>query len=253
LLAIVHPAILAHRALTLGRFSLRMWFTSRSKLSPVICDTIPSRRSHSIRDHPVTFTPSSIAALIVAASFAAGLNVYATVATLGLLAHLHWVTLPLGLQTLSDPWIIVISSVLFAVEIFADKIPGFDLFWNAAHTFIRVPVAALLAYQTASQLSPQLQLLAAAAGAVIAAIAHTSKTAARALVTPSPEPISNITLSASEDVAAISLTWVATHHPYTAAAIATVALIFLLFSLRWIATRLKRLKRRLFHAQAEQP
>jgi len=212
-----------------------------------------SRPSHSIRDHPVTFTPSSIAALIVAASFAAGLNVYATVATLGLLAHLHWVTLPLGLQTLSDPWIIVISSVLFAVEIFADKIPGFDLFWNAAHTFIRVPVAALLAYQTASQLSPQLQLLAAAAGAVIAAIAHTSKTAARALVTPSPEPISNITLSASEDVAAISLTWVATHHPYTAAAIATVALIFLLFSLRWIATRLKRLKRRLFHAQAEQP
>jgi len=201
----------------------------------------------------VTFTPSSIAALIVAASFAAGLNVYATVATLGLLAHLHWVTLPLGLQTLSDPWIIVISSVLFAVEIFADKIPGFDLFWNAAHTFIRVPVAALLAYQTASQLSPQLQLLAAAAGAVIAAIAHTAKTAARALVTPSPEPISNITLSASEDVAAISLTWVATHHPYTAAAIATVALIFLLFSLRWIATRLKRLKRRLFHAQAEQP
>jgi hypothetical protein len=135
------------------------------------------------------------------------------------------------------------------VEFFADKIPGFDLFWNAAHTFIRVPVAALLAYEAASQLSPQLQLLAAAAGAAIAAIAHTSKTAARVLVTPSPEPISNIALSASEDVAAISLTWLATRHPYAAAGTATIAIIFLLFCLRWIATRLTR---RLFHPQAAQ-
>jgi hypothetical protein len=201
----------------------------------------------------VTFTPSSIAALIVAASFAAGLNVYATVATLGLLAHFNWVTLPPGLHSLSDPWIIAVSSILFAVEVFADKIPAFDLFWNAAHTFIRIPVAAVLAYQTASQLSPQLQLVAAAAGAAIAAIAHTSKTAARALVTPSPEPISNITLSASEDFAAISLTWLATHHPYAAAGIATFAIIFLLFSLRWIASRLTRFTRRLFHPQAAQP
>jgi hypothetical protein len=191
----------------------------------------------------VNFTPSSIAALIVAASFAAGLNVYATVATLGILAHANWVTLPPGLHALSNPWVISVSTLLFAVEVFADKIPAFDLIWNAAHTFIRVPVAALLAYQAASQLSPEMKLLAAAAGAAIAAIAHTSKTAARALVTPSPEPVSNIALSASEDVAAISLTWLATHHPYAAASIATVAIVFLLFSLRWIATRLKRLFR----------
>lgn len=195
------------------------------------------------------FTPPTIAALIVAASFAAGLNVYATVATLGILAHVHWVTLPPGLHALSDPWIIALSSLLFAVEVFADKIPAFDLIWNAAHTFIRVPVAALLAYQAASQLSPEMKFFAAIAGATIAAIAHTSKTAARALVTPSPEPISNITLSATEDIAAISLTWLATHHPYAAAAIATAALLFLIFSLRWIATRLKRL----FRPQPAQP
>ena len=192
----------------------------------------------------MTFTPSSIAALIVAASFAAGLNVYATVATLGILARFDWVTLPPGLHALSNPWIIIVASVLFAVEVFADKIPAFDMVWNAAHTFIRVPVAALLAYQAASQLSPEMKLLAAIAGAAIAAIAHTSKTAARALVTPSPEPLSNIALSASEDVAAISLTWFATRHPYAAAAVATVAIIFLILSLRWIATRLKRLFRR---------
>jgi len=192
----------------------------------------------------VNFTPSSIAALIVAASFAAGLNVYATVATLGILARFDWVTLPPGLHALSSPWIIIVASVLFAVEVFADKVPAFDLVWNAAHTFIRVPVAALLAYQAASQLSPEMKLLAAIAGAAIAAIAHTSKTAARALVTPSPEPFSNIALSASEDVAAISLTWLATRHPYAAGAIATVAIVFLILSIRWIATRLKRLFRR---------
>jgi hypothetical protein len=200
----------------------------------------------------MNFTPSSIAALIVAASFAAGLNVYATVATLGILAHFHWVVLPPGLDSLSNPWIIGVASLLFAVEIFADKIPGFDLLWNAAHTFIRIPVAALLAYKAASQLSPELQLLAAAAGAAISALAHTSKTAARALVTPSPEPFSNIALSAGEDVSAISLTWLATHHPYVAGGIATVAIVFLLFSLHWIVVRLKRLSKRLFHAQAAQ-
>ena len=195
------------------------------------------------------FTPSSIAALIVAASFAAGLNVYATVATLGLLARFDFVTLPAGLHALSNPWIIAVSSFLFFIEIFADKVPAFDVVWNAAHTFIRVPVAALLAYQTASQLSPEMKLLAAAAGAAIAAIAHTSKTAARVLVTPSPEPVSNIALSASEDIAAVSLTWLATHHPYAAAGIAAAAIVFLIFSLRWIAVRLGRFFRR-NHASA---
>jgi len=200
----------------------------------------------------VDFSPSSIAALIVAASFAAGLNVYATVATLGLLARFHWVTLPGGLETLANPWIIGIASLLFVVEVFADKVPAFDLFWNAAHTFIRVPVAALLAYAAASHLSPEMQLLAAAAGAAISALAHTSKTAARALVTPSPEPVSNIALSASEDVAAISLTWLATHHPYTAGGIACVGIVLLVLSLRWIAVRLKRLWRNLSSPQSAQ-
>jgi hypothetical protein len=189
----------------------------------------------------MTFDPSSIAALIVATSFAAGLNVYATVATLGILGRTHWVVLPPGLAALTDAWIIAVASVLFAVEVFADKIPGFDLVWNAAHTFIRVPVAALVAYKAASQLSPEMQLLATAGGALIAALAHTSKTAARALVTPSPEPVSNIALSGAEDAAAIGLTWFATHHPYGAATIACVALAAMLLALRWIVRRLKLL------------
>jgi len=196
----------------------------------------------------MTFTPSSIAALIVAISFAAGLNVYATIATLGILARLQWVSLPPGLDPLANTWVIAVSCLLFAIEVFADKIPAFDLLWNAAHTFIRIPVAALLAYKAASQLTPEMQLLATLAAALITAIAHTSKTAARTLVTASPEPLSNIALSSAEDVTAVSLTWVATHHPYTGATIAGVFIIALLLSTRWIIRQLKRIWRRLIPA-----
>ncbi len=148
------------------------------------------------------FTPSTIAALVIAASFAAGLNVYATVMTLGLLAHWHWVVLPSGLEVLGDGWVIAASGAMFALEFVADKIPGVDLIWNALHTFIRVPVAGLIAYRATAHLSPQMQLLATVGGALIALAAHGSKTAVRAIVTPSPEPVSNIALSSGEDAIA---------------------------------------------------
>ena len=192
-----------------------------------------------------TFTPSTIAALVIAASFAAGLNVYATVLTLGLLVHAHWVVLPPGLEVLADWWVIGVSATLFGVEFIADKIPGFDLLWNALHTFIRVPVAALLAYRATTQLSPGMQVLATAVGAGIALAAHGSKTAARALVTPSPEPVSNIALSASEDVAAVGITWLATQHPWAAASITIALLLGSILMVRWVIKALQGLWRRL--------
>jgi Domain of unknown function (DUF4126) len=192
-----------------------------------------------------SFTPSTIAALVIAASFAAGLNVYATVLTLGLLARAHWVMLPPGLEGLADWWIIGVSATLFSVEFVADKIPGFDLLWNALHTFIRIPVAALLAYRATTQLSPGMQLLATAVGAAIALAAHGSKTAARALVTPSPEPLSNIALSASEDVGAVGITWLATQHPWAAAGITMALLLGSIFMLRWVIKALQGLWQRL--------
>ena len=186
------------------------------------------------------FTPSTIAAIIIAASFAAGLNVYATVLTLGLLAHTHWVVLPPGLEILGNWIVIAVSGTLFAAEFVADKIPGLDLIWNALHTFIRVPVAGLLAYRASSHLSPQMQLLATVAGAAIALVAHSSKTAVRAVVTPSPEPVSNITLSAGEDGIAIGLTWLVTQHPWTAASIAIALTLIALLMTRWVVGALRR-------------
>lgn len=186
------------------------------------------------------FTPSNIAALVIAASFAAGLNVYATVLTLGLLAHAHWVVLPPGLQALGDWWVIGVSASLFALEFVADKFPGFDLVWNALHTFIRIPVAALLAYQASAGMSPQMKLLATLAGAAIAFAAHGSKTALRAAVTPSPEPFSNIALSTGEDAAAIGITWLTTRHPWAAATIAVVLLLCSFFAIRWLVRSLRK-------------
>ena len=189
------------------------------------------------------FGGTELVGLIVAVSFAAGLNVYATVATLGVLAHAGLLDLPSGLHLLSSWWVIAASGALFAVEFFADKIPAFDLFWNALHTFVRVPVAALIAYGATSQLSPEKQLLAALAGGAIALAAHGGKTAARVAVTPSPEPASNIALSTGEDALAIFLTWFATLHPILAAGIVAAFLVVIAVVIRWVVRALKNLFR----------
>jgi hypothetical protein len=175
-----------------------------------------------------------VLALLVAISFAAGLNVYATVAALGLLARFGHLPLPSGLQLLEGWPVIAVSCVLFGIELFADKIPAFDLVWNALHTFIRVPVAGLLAYRATSQLSPGHQLMATLLGAGVALIAHGGKTAARTAVTPSPEPLSNIGLSLGEDVLAIGLTFLATRHPYVAGAMAAALALIILLLIRWV-------------------
>ncbi len=186
------------------------------------------------------FTPTTIAALVIAASFAAGLNVYATLLTLGLLAHAHWIDLPAGLELLTNWWVIGISGFMFAIEFVADKIPAFDMVWNALHTFVRIPVAALLAYHASAQLSPEMQILAAVAGAGIAMVAHGSKTAVRAAVTPSPEPFSNIALSTGEDMLAVGVTWLATKHPLLAAGIACGFLLLAVITVHWLAKFIRR-------------
>lgn len=183
--------------------------------------------------------------LVVAVSFAAGLNVYATIATLGLLAHAGVLNLPVTLDLLSNWWVIGASATLFGVEFFADKIPVFDLIWNALHTFIRVPAAALLAYRATSTLSPGEQLAATLAGGLIALAAHGGKTAARAAVTPSPEPFSNIGLSLAEDGTAISLTWLSTHHPFLAGSIAGALVLMIILLIRTVWRTLRNLFRRI--------
>lgn len=187
--------------------------------------------------------PGELFSLLAAIGFAAGLNLYATVAVLGLLARFGHLPLPAELQLLAAWPVIAAASALFAVEFFADKIPAFDLVWNALHTFIRVPVAGLLAYRATSHLSPEHQLLATLLGATIALIAHSGKTAARVAVTPSPEPLSNFTLSVGEDVLAIGLTWLATRHPYVAGGLATILVVIIVVLTRAVLRAMRALFR----------
>lgn len=191
----------------------------------------------------VNFTSNELVGLLVATSFAAGLNVYATVATLGLLAHAGLLVLPASLHLLANWWVISASVILFIVEFFADKVPLFDLLWNALQTFVRVPVAALIAYGATSQLSPGKQLLAVLLGAAIALAAHGGKTAVRAAVTVSPEPFSNAVLSLGEDALAVLLTTFATRHPFSAAVIAIVFVAVIVLLIRRVVRAMRNLFR----------
>ena len=189
----------------------------------------------------MSISHQDILAIVVAASFAAGLNVYATVATLGLLSHAHLFQLPPALHLLESWPVIGVSAALFALEFVGDKIPVFDLVWNALNTFVRVPVAVLISFGATEHLSPLAQAAAAALGGAIALAAHSGKIAVRAAVTPSPEPLSNTALSLGEDLAAIGLTWFATKHPVAAAMIVAVCVVLVILAVRYVIRSVQRL------------
>jgi hypothetical protein len=186
---------------------------------------------------------AELAALLVVVCFSAGLNVYATVAMLGLLARARIVALPPSLHLTESWYVISICVALFLVEFIGDKIPVFDLVWNALHTFVRVPAAALLAYAATSHLPEWEQILATLLGGLIALAGHGGKTAARAMVTHSPEPFSNIALSLSEDAAVVFLMWFATRHPYVAAGIVAIALVMIVMMIRFVWRAIRSLFR----------
>jgi Domain of unknown function (DUF4126) len=189
--------------------------------------------------------PVQTLGLALGAGFSSGLNLYATVATLGLLQRFGIIHLPPDLQVLAHPWVVGIAIALYAVEFLADKIPWFDTVWDALHTVIRPPAAALLAYGAAAAAPPEWRWGAALLAAGVALTSHGTKASARAAVNASPEPFSNWTLSLGEDVLAVWLTWMASVHP-TATIVIVVLLTafaaFLLFHLfRFLRRALQRL------------
>jgi len=185
-------------------------------------------------------SPIETLGLALGAGFSSGLNLYATVATLGLLQRFGVLHLPPGLQVLSHPWVLAIAIALYFLEFFADKIPYFDTFWDALHTFIRPPAAALLTFAAAGGAPPEWRWAAALLAGGVALTSHGTKASARAAVNTTPEPFSNWFLSFGEDVLAVWLTWMATTHP-VATTIIVVALValcaFLLYHLFRFARR----------------
>jgi hypothetical protein len=185
--------------------------------------------------------------LALGAAWTSGINLYATVAVLGLLEHYKLAHLPGGLHVL-DNWLIIgVAIFLYLVEFFADKIPYVDTVWDAVHTFIRVPAGAVLAATATSDINPSVQVLALLLGGGLALSTHGTKATVRAGANLSPEPFTNWGLSLFEDVLAVGAVSLAVVSPV---AILVVILIFLVI-LIWILPKVLRRIRRMLKAAGD--
>lgn len=172
--------------------------------------------------------------------WASGIRLYAVVFFLGLLAYFGIYTLPTNLQVLGSPWVMGAAGFMFLVEFLADKIPGFDSVWDAAHTFIRIPAGALLAAAAVAGGDPGLSLAAGILGGAVAAGSHVTKASTRALINTSPEPVSNWTASVSEDAASVGIAWTALFFPLVTLGFLVVFFVAAIWLLPKIWRGLKR-------------
>ena len=145
----------------------------------------------------------STLAISMGASWVSGINLYATVATLGLLGRLANLKLPGELEVVTNWWVIGVALFLFVVEFIADKIQVVDSVWDVIHTFIRIPAGAVLAATAFGDFDRRIQVIALLVGGGLALSSHGTKAATRAIVNTSPEPVSNIVVSLAEDVLVI--------------------------------------------------
>jgi hypothetical protein len=190
--------------------------------------------------------PIETLGIALGAGFSSGLNLYATVATLGLLERFGIIHLPASLHALSHPAVLIIAAVLYLLEFFADKVPYIDTAWDLLHTFIRPPAAALLAYSAAGAAPAEWRWAAALLAGGVALTSHGTKASARAAVNTVPEPISNWALSFGEDTLAVWLTWMATTHPVATTIIVVALLALSAFLLLHLFRFARRALRRLF-------
>ncbi len=185
-----------------------------------------------------------ILGLALGAAWTSGINLYATVAVLGLMQRYGLAHLPGGLEVL-DSWIIIgVALFLYIVEFVADKVPYVDTVWDAVHTFVRVPAGAVIAVAATWDLSPTVQVVALLLGGGLALSTHGTKATVRAAANASPEPVTNWTLSIIEDVFAVGAIIFAVFHPVV---ILAVIFIFLLI-LAWILPKVVRRIRRMISA-----
>ena len=182
-----------------------------------------------------------ILGLAAGSAWTSGINLYATVAALGLLQHYNLVKLPGELQVL-DNWVVIGVAVgLYVVEFFADKIPYVDTVWDAVHTFIRVPAGAVLAFAATTEMSPTVQVLAVLLGGTVALSSHGTKATVRATANLSPEPVSNWILSVVEDVLAIAGVVLSVVAPVVALFLVAAFLVLFIWLMPKVLRRLRRM------------
>src|SRR5688572_18688348 len=173
-------------------------------------------------------------------SFAAGINLYATVAILGLASRYQWVTLPDQFKAFDNDWVIGDALVLYVVEFVADKIPWFDSLWDTIHTAVRPIGGALIAVTTLGEASPTTEGLVALLGGALAASTHFTKAGTRAVANTSPEPFSNWALSLGEDIFVVGLGFLALKYPVAAAAVVIVGVVLIVIFAAFIIRAVRR-------------
>ncbi len=177
---------------------------------------------------------STTLALTMGLAWASGINLYATLFTLGYLANTGNLNLPPDLQIVANPMVMGAAGVMYFIEFFADKIPGIDTGWDTIHTFIRIPAGAMLAAGTVGDLNPAVELAAAILGGGLAAGTHATKAGTRVLINTSPEPFTNWFASVGEDVAVIGGVWACINHPV----LFLIALALFVLLMVWLLPRL---------------
>ena len=182
--------------------------------------------------------------LAMGTAWTSGINLYATVAALGIAGRMQMIQLPADLEVLTHPAVIAVACVMYLIEFFADKVPYVDNGWDVIHTFIRVPAGAILAARSLGDLNPPLELAALLAGGAVALAAHGAKTTTRLALNVSPEPFSNWFASVTEDLAVLGSIWMIFHHPL----LMLILVAGFLALIVWLTPKLLRLAKRGFQA-----
>jgi len=177
-------------------------------------------------------------ALVLGASWAAGINLYAAILVLGILGNTGYAELPQGLELVENPLVLGVAGIMYFIEFFADKTPGVDSGWDAIHTFIRIPAGAMMAVGAASgiEVNQAVTLAAALLGGGVAATSHFTKAGTRLMINTSPEPVTNWVASFSEDIAVIGGLWAALTYPWL---FIVMFIVFILLAI-WLLPKIWR-------------
>ncbi len=180
--------------------------------------------------------------LTMGVAWASGINLYAAILVLGGLAATGNMTLPPGLEVLTEPMVLFAAAVMYFVEFFADKIPGVDTGWDSIHTFIRIPAGAMLAAGAVGDVTPAVAIAAGLLGGGLSAGTHATKAGSRVMINTSPEPVTNWVVSVAEDVAVIGGLWAALHYPWAFVG----ALIVFIILMIWLLPKIWRGVKKVF-------
>lgn len=181
-------------------------------------------------------------ALSMGTAWASGINLYAAVFMLGYLGNTGNIALPAELMVVTDPLVMTAAGLMYCVEFFADKTPGVDTAWDSLHTFIRIPLGAVLAMSAVGETTPAVELAAFLVGGSLTAATHATKAGGRVIINSSPEPVSNWFTSLGEDFLVIAGIWTALTHPL----VFVVFLILFIILMAWLLPRIWRGIKRIF-------